>query len=449
LKIVIIDDEKSIRRSLEMFLQKKGYAVFTAEDGEKGLIVVENEQPEILILDIRLPGMDGLEVLRTVRARNPAVGVIMITAFHDMDTTIQAMRLGAYEYIHKPMDVDELEIVIEKVARNIRLDGRLEDLITEISRDYKVHNIVGRTPAMQEIYKIIGLVSDNRATVLIRGESGTGKELIAKSIHYNGAFAKEPFVPVNCSTLVENLFESELFGHERGAFTGALYQKKGKIELAQDGTILFDEIGDISSAVQVKLLRFLQEREFERVGGSERLHSRARIIAATNRDLPRMVAEKNFREDLYFRLKVVEIQVPPLRDRRSDIPLLIEHLMNKINLDLHKKVTRIPKNVMDRLTNYHWPGNVRELENVLTRAVVLSKGDVLSPDLFADLLSNDSGAARPPASKLLDEVVKEHVSATLRDTGWHKGKACEMLGISRPTLREMIRKFKLSPNSRA
>jgi len=292
-------------------------------------------------------------------------------------------------------------------------------------------------------------VSDNRATVLIRGESGTGKELIAKSIHYNGAFAKEPFVPVNCSTLVENLFESELFGHERGAFTGALYQKKGKIELAQDGTILFDEIGDISSAVQVKLLRFLQEREFERVGGSERLHSRARIIAATNRDLPRMVAEKNFREDLYFRLKVVEIQVPPLRDRRSDIPLLIEHLMNKINLDLHKKVTRIPKNVMDRLTNYHWPGNVRELENVLTRAVVLSKGDVLSPDLFADLLSNDSGAARPPASKLLDEVVKEHVSATLRDTGWHKGKACEMLGISRPTLREMIRKFKLSPNSRA
>lgn len=446
---MIIDDEKSIRRSLEMFLQKKGYCVLTAEDGEKGLIVVENEQPEILILDIRLPGIDGLQVLRTVRARHPAVGVIMITAFHDMDTTIQAMKLGAYEYIHKPIDVDELEIVIEKVARNIRLGGRLEDLITEISRDYKVHKIVGQTPAMQEIFKIIGLVSENRATVLIRGESGTGKEMIAKTIHYNSAFAKEPFVPVNCSTLVENLFESELFGHEKGAFTGAMYQKRGKIELAQNGTILFDEIGDISPAVQVKLLRFLQEREFERVGGSERLHSRARIIAATNRDLPRMVAEKEFREDLYFRLKVVEIQVPPLRDRRRDIPLLVEHLISKINLDLHKKVTKIPKNVMDCLTNYHWPGNVRELENVLMRAVVLSKGDVLSPDLFADFLSSDSCPANPPLSKLLDDVVKEHVSMTLRHTGWHKGRACELLGISRPTLRDMIRKYRLYPDSKA
>ncbi|MGO9572067.1 MAG: sigma-54-dependent transcriptional regulator [Desulfomonilaceae bacterium] len=444
---MIIDDERSIRRSLEMFLQKKGYAVLTAEDGEKGLLIVENERPEMLILDIRLPGMDGLEVLRAVRERHPSTSVVMITAFHDMDTTIRTMKLGAYEYIHKPIDIDELEIVIEKVARNITLSGRLEDLITEISRDYKVHNIVGKSQATQEIFKIIGLVSENRATVLILGESGTGKELIAKTIHYNSPFAKEPFIPVNCSTLVENLFESELFGHEKGAFTGASYQKKGKIERAQNGTIFLDEIGDISPPVQVKLLRFLQEREFERVGGEERLRSRARIIAATNRDLPKLVTEKKFREDLYFRLKVVEIQVPPLRDRKSDIPLLVDHLLNKINLELHKKVTKIPENVMDCLTSYQWPGNVRELENVLTRAVVLSKGDVLFPDQFSDFLSTDACTTAPPAFKRLDDVVKEHVSATLRHTAWHKGRACELLGISRPTLREMIKKYRLFPDS--
>ena len=443
MRILIVDDEKSIRRSLEMFLEKKGYTVLTAEDGEKGLLILENERPEMLILDIRLPGMDGLEVLRTVRARQPAVGVIMITAFHDMDTTIQAMKLGAYEYIHKPIDVDELEIVIEKVAGNIKLSGRLDDLITEISRDYKVHNIVGQTPAMQEIFKSIGLVSENRATVLIRGETGTGKELIAKTIHYNSAFAKEPFVPVNCSTLVENLFESEMFGHEKGAFTGAAYQKKGKVELAQNGTILFDEIGDISSAVQVKLLRFLQEKQFERVGGTERLHSDLRVISATNRDLPQLVEEGKFREDLYFRLNVVEILVPPLRDRRSDIPLLVEHLLNKINLDLHKNVTKIPKNVMNCLTHYHWPGNVRELENVLTRAVVHCKGDVLSPYLFSNFLSPGECVAGPPPSNRLDDVVKQHVAAMLRQTGWHKGKTCELLGVSRPTLREMIKKYSL------
>ncbi|MEW6139337.1 MAG: sigma-54 dependent transcriptional regulator [Thermodesulfobacteriota bacterium] len=443
MKIVIVDDERSIRRSLEMFLAKKGYGVLTAENGESGLLIIDREQPDIVILDIRLPGMSGLEVLRSVRGRHPTISVIMMTAFHDMDTTIEAMKLGAYEYIHKPIDIDELEIAIEKVARNIKLSGRLDDLITEISRDYKVHNIVGTTPAMQEIFKLIGLVSENRATVLIQGESGTGKELIAKTIHYNSAYAKEPFVPVNCSVLVESLFASELFGHEKGAFTGAAYQKRGKIELAQNGTIFFDEIGDISPTVQVKLLRFLQEREFERVGGEERLRSCARIIAATNRNLSKLVLDKSFREDLYFRLKVVEINVPPLRSRKSDIPLLVDHLLNKINLDLHKNVTKIPWDTMDRLMSYDWPGNVRELENVLTRAVVLSKGDILSLDSFADLLPYDCPCAPPSAVKTLDEVVRDHVLATLRNTNWHRGKACELLGISRPTLRDMIKKYNL------
>lgn len=443
MKIAIVDDERSIRRSLEMYLQKKGHKVLTAESGEEGVLLIDQEQPEIVILDIRLPGMSGMDVLRAVRGRHQNISVIMITAFHDMDCTIEAMKLGAYEYIHKPIDIDELEIAIEKVARNIKLSGRLDDLITEISKDYKVHNIVGRTPAMQEIFKIIGMVSESKATVLIHGESGTGKELIAKTIHYNSPVAKEPFVPINCSTLVENLFESELFGHEKGAFTGATYQKRGKIEQAQNGTLFFDEIGDISPSVQVKLLRFLQEREFERVGGEELLCSRARIIAATNRDLSKLVADKTFREDLYFRLKVVEIAVPPLRDRASDIPLLIDHLLNKINLDLHKNVTKIPRDIMACLQSYHWPGNVRELENVLTRAVVLSKGDILSPDSFSDLLRDNLSSPACPTFKSLDDVVKEHVLETLRHTNWHRGRACELLGVSRPTLREMIRKYNL------
>ena len=246
----------------------------------------------------------------------------MITAYHDMETTIQAMKLGAYEYIHKPIDVDELEIAIDKVVNNQKLNTRLENLIMEISEDYKVNNIVGRSKAMQEIFKIIGLVSESKTTVLIQGESGTGKELIARAIHYNSPYRRDPFLPINCSALVETLLESELFGHEKGAFTGATHLKKGKIELAQNGTIFLDEIGDISPNLQVKLLRFLQEKEFERVGGEVILRSSARVIAATNQNLSQLVEKKKFREDLYFRLKVVEIYVPPLRERKSDIPLL-------------------------------------------------------------------------------------------------------------------------------
>lgn len=267
MKILIIDDDPSIRETLEMFLHEKGYEVMTSEDGGKGLEAVQRERPDIVILDIRLPGMDGLEVLRKIKEKGEDIYVIMITAYHAMETTIQAMKLGAYEYIHKPIDVDELEIAIDKVVNNRKLNTRLEDLIMEISEDHTVDNIIGRTKAMQEIFKIIGLVSESKTTVLILGESGTGKELIAKAIHYNSPYRREPFLPINCSALVETLLESELFGHEKGAFTGATHLKRGKIELAQNGTIFLDEIGEISPTLQVKLLRFLQEKEFERVGG--------------------------------------------------------------------------------------------------------------------------------------------------------------------------------------
>ena len=445
MKVLIVDDEQPIRETLEMVMLGKGYEVVTAGDGLSAIHAFDREQPDLVILDIRLPGMNGIQVLQQLKKKQKDAPVIIMTAYHDMETTIQAMKKGAYEYIRKPIDADELEIVVDKVAHNLDLTNRLEELITEISRNYKPDNIVGKSRAIQQVYKTIAMVSDNRATVLIQGESGTGKELIAKAIHYNSAFRKEPFVPVNCSALVETLLESELFGHEKGAFTGAIARKKGKIEQAREGTILLDEIGEISLALQVKLLRFLQEKEFERVGGEERLTSTARIIAATNRDLARMVEEKRFREDLYFRLKVLEIHVPPLRRRKEDIPLLVEHLLNKINTELHKRVTRIPRDVMDALIHYEWPGNVRELENVLTRAVVLSKGSVLLPDCLPDLFDCRPEHDDSAKIKTLSQVEREQIARALTYAGWNKGQACEMLGITRPTLRKKIRKYNLLP----
>jgi len=445
MKILIIDDERPIRETLEMVLLEKGHGVASAEDGPGGLEAVQRERPDVVILDIRLPAMNGIEVLKKIKERYQDICVIMITAYHDMETTIQAMKAGAYEYIHKPIDADELEIAIDKVAESLKLNNRLEELITEISEEYKPDNIVGKSRAIQEVFKTIGLISESKATVLIQGESGTGKEMIAKAIHYNSPFRKEPFIPINCSAIVETLLESELYGHERGAFTGATYRKKGKIEQARNGTLLLDEIGEISLGTQVKLLRFLQEGEFERVGGEERLRSNARIVASTNRDLARMVVEKRFREDLYFRLKVLEIHVPPLRERKEDIPLLVEHLLNKINAELHKKVTQIPRDVMDALIHYHWPGNVRELENLLTRAVVLSKGNVLLPEYLPDLFAGYKVPRDPAVIEPLEQVEMEHIKRALELTNWNKGKTCELLGISRPTLREKIRKYKFHP----
>lgn len=445
MKVLIVDDERSIREHLEMFLQEKGFEILSAENGERGLQLIHDQRPDILVLDIRLPGMDGLEVLRRINEENIATSVIMITAFHDMETTIQAMRLGAYDYIHKPLDIDELESVINNAAHNLRLSSSAEKLFTENSRDYSSDNIVGKSRGMREIFKLIGMVSDSRTTVLIQGESGTGKELIARTIHFNSHSGTEPFVPVNCSALVETLLETELFGHEKGAFTGAMYQKKGKIELARNGTIFFDEIGEIGANLQVKLLRFLQEREFERVGGEEKIHSNARILAATNRNLSHLVETQRFREDLYFRLKVVEINVPPLRARASDIPLLVEHLLRRINSQLHKKVTKISREAMEMLINYRWPGNVRELENVLTRAVVISKGDVLlgeyMPDLFSTVRTAGTQAGRIGP---LDDAVRDHVLRALEFTDWDTRKTCDLLGISPPTLRKKIRKYQLN-----
>jgi transcriptional regulator with PAS, ATPase and Fis domain len=361
------------------------------------------------------------------------------------------MKLGACEYIHKPLDINELEMTIERMKETVSLSEQYGELI-EINSEYKVDNIIGKSNVMKEVFKAIGLVSESKTSILIQGESGTGKELVAKVIHNNSPFKNEPFIPINCSALPETLLESELFGHEKGAFTGAVSAKKGKFELAQNGTIFLDEIGEISANVQVKLLRFLQDKEFERLGSEKKILSNARIIAATNRDLSELVRMGKFREDLYFRLKVVTIDIPPLRERKPDIPHLVEYLLTKVNRELHKNVRRLPQGTVDCLLEYDWPGNIRELENVLIRAVLLSKGEVLLEECITGSLKKVLPLVdeKDPKTLSLQEMEKKHILQILHLANWNKGKACEILRISRPTLRHKMKLYKIKhPQERA
>lgn len=445
-KILIIDDDKSICKMLELYLTEEGFEVSSAFTGSEGIERVEGETPAIVILDIRLPDMDGITTLKRIKRFKKDCYVIMITAFQEMQTTIEAMKAGAYEYIHKPINIDELDIAIKKVLheRGIAMKEGSLLLPSCACGDFQIGSIIGKSKAMKEIFKTIGIVSGSKATCLIKGETGTGKELIARAIHCNSPQKDKPFVAVNCSAIVDTLLESELFGHEKGAFTGAVTRKVGKFELAHGGTIFLDEIGEMSLNLQAKLLRVLQEREFERVGGNETIKTDCRVIAATNKELSDLVENGTFRKDLYYRLKVITIEVPPLREHKEDIPPLVEYLLDKIDLELHKRVTRISPKVMDALIEYDWPGNVRELENVLTRAVVLSKGDVLTEkNLLEPILS--SGIKKKDIREVmpLKEVEKEHILNALQFTRWNRGKACELLGISRPTLRQKIKDYGL------
>jgi two-component system response regulator AtoC len=374
----------------------------------------------------------------------------MITAHHDMATTILAMKAGAFDYIHKPIDIRALDVALDRALEVRRLSRGTDFLSVEAQRAVNLDDIVGASPPMQRLFKDVGRVAASRATVLIHGESGTGKELIARVIHSYSAGAK-PFIGINCSAIVDTLLESELFGHEKGAFTGAVASKIGKFELAEDGSIFLDEIGELSQNLQAKLLRVLQERELERVGGVKRIPVRARILAATNRDLADEVAAGRFREDLYQRLKVVTLSIPPLRDRREDIPLLVEHLLVKINQRLHKNLRRVPRETLEKLMARPWPGNVRELENVLTRAAVLSQGDLL---LEEHLVEASRPELRPAASPpppvdgpvpTLHELERAHIERVFAMTKGHKGRACQILGISRPTLERKLRKYGLEP----
>ena len=441
--IVIIDDNRELLESLEIYFAEKGYPVATAADGREGLELIKARRPGVAIVDLRLPGLDGLQILQELKKSRIDCRTVVITAFQEMETTVSAIKLGAFDYLHKPIDIDALDAVVAKALSAVPET----ESIKVIDEDFKENTIVGRSNELKEIFKLIGLLSAVKTTVLVVGESGTGKELVARAIHYHSTFAGEPFVAVNCSAIVENLLESELFGHEEGSFTGARATKKGKLEIASGGTLFLDEISELPLHLQAKLLRFMQEREFERVGGNRRIRFNARIIAATNRDLKEMVRKGEFREDLYFRLNVFEITIPPLRRRREDIPLLVEYLVKKINRVTGRSIKRIPVAVVDRLMAHDWPGNIRELENVLTRAVVLAKDDCLQEAVIADLLHKPKELSSAPVSEplmSLSEIEARHIAQVLEYCAGNISRAARILGISRPTLRSKIKSLDIS-----
>jgi two-component system response regulator AtoC len=453
--ILVIDDDESIVETLDLYLTEEGYTVRTALTGTDGLNKYVQEASDVVILDIRLPDVDGFAVLEDLKEENENVKVIMITAFHDMETTINAMKGGAFDYIHKPVNVDELDLAIKKALKSLEMEKKIDGLLMEPSRNFRVGDIIGTGNEMREIFKTIGTVSQSRTTVLIQGESGTGKELIAKVIH-NNTSPDEPFIAVNCSAIVDTLLESELFGHEKGSFTGAVARKLGKFELARFGTVFLDEISEMSVNLQAKLLRVLQEMEFERVGGKDTVKVHARIMAATNKDLRGMVKEGKFRDDLYYRLNIVAINLPPLRSRRQDIAPLIDYLLSKINLDLHKKIIGVSGEVMEIFMNYNWPGNVRELENLLVRACVVAKGQVLGVSDFPDLgkdsailpVKDDTAdifmPEEPGKFLTLDQVEERYIRKIIKETDKNKGEICETLGISRPTFERKLDKYGIS-----
>ena len=448
-KILIIDDDKTFRVILKEVLIKEGYHLFEAPSGEKGLEIVKSEHPDLVITDFQMPGMSGLDVLQAIVKMRTGIPVIMITGFSDTENIIKAIQMGAFDYLEKPVNHSVLKTAIKVALNSANLSSNLDMVVNEdaFSSNVSEENIlVGNTPPMKEVFKKIGCISLNKVNVLILGDTGTGKELIARLIHYTGVTKDQPLVTVNCSALAESLLESELFGHVKGSFTGAIRDKKGKFELAGEGSILLDEISEISLNTQVKLLRVIQELEFEKVGGEATIPMKARIIAASNRNLEELIKEGKFREDLYYRLKVFTIQIPPLRDRKEDIGGLVIHFLRKLNKKFNKNVVKIGEGVIDMLKEHDWYGNVRELENTLLQAIVISKSDVLQKENimlnFRNPSENGDGE-KMPNLKSLSEVEAYHIKKILDQTKWNRVESSRILDISRPTLNAKIEKYHL------
>ena len=445
-RVLVVDDDQASARTLQLHLRAQGHDTEVAHDAETGLSAAAEIRPDLVILDIRMPGRSGLEVLPEFKILQPAPHVIMITAFHDMDTTIEAMQQGAEDYIHKPVDIDELDAAVERILGL----GRADNLVPTSDVAGGRFEMVGRSRAMKDVFKNIGLVARSNTTVLITGESGTGKELVARAVHKASENAGGPFVVVNCAAVVETLLESDMFGHEKGAFTGAVGRQPGKFALAAGGTIFLDEVGEMSPAMQAKLLRVLQYKEFTPLGSKTAQRTDARIITATNIELTELVAQGRFREDLYYRLRVVNVHLPPLRERPEDLPDLVQTLLARINADLRSGITHIDQAVLDCFGDYTWPGNVRELENMLLKSVALTAGNTLTLDQLPPELQ---GACAPPKNReqatiglsSLAEMERNHVARVLQATGWHRGQACEILDVSRPRLRRIMREYDLQP----
>ena len=435
-KILIIDDEKHLCWALEKAMRQEGYQALSALSGQKGLELIKEEVPSLVILDLKMPEMDGLEVLRRAREILPGLPVIMLTAHGTIETAIEAMKMGAVDYLTKPFDLEELKIVVKQNLMVSQLVTEVNFLRDELAKKYT--NLIGESKAIQEVKRLIEKVAKSNATVLITGESGTGKEVAALTIHQQSLRKDGPFVPVNCAALPEQLLESELFGHEKGAFTGAVARKLGRFELADKGTVFLDEITEIPLSMQVKLLRVLQEKSFERVGGTETLRVDVRVIAATNREITRVMKQGQFREDLYYRLNVFQIHMPPLRERKEDIPLLAQHFVEKFRPAY--LVNKISPAALELLVRYHWPGNIRELQNVIERAAIICQGNEILPEHLPQELSAAQKTAAgavinlPDQGISLDEVEKELILKALAKTGGNQTKAAQLLGITRSAL---------------
>ncbi len=440
-RILIVDDEKSQRDMLAGFLEKEGYTVATAESGHRAIELCENIYFEVALIDLKMPGMDGIELLQKLKQMNPEIQAIMMTAHGSVETAVDAMRLGAYHYVNKPINLDELKLNIKKALGNYHLLAENKYLKEELEEKYKDVQIIGESKAIKEVLSTVSRVAKSKSTVLIRGESGTGKELVARAIHALSDRADRRFIPVSCAALPETLLESELFGHEKGAFTGAIRRKEGRFELADGGTLFLDEVGDISLETQVKILRAIEFQEFERLGGKETLKVDVRIISATNQDLEKKISEGTFREDLYYRLNVISIFIPPLTERKEDLMLLVDHFIEKASQKCGKSIKGITTEVKDIILDYDWPGNVRELENMIERGVVLSRTDVIDKtDLPYFGLIKSKGTV-PPLNLTLKDMEKNHILNTLKMTDWNLGKTAEILGIHRNTLRLKMKEY--------
>jgi len=465
-KILVVDDEEMIRFAFEQFLKDEGHVPLLARDGEYGLEQLRAHKPEIVFLDYRLPARDGLDLLKEIKDIDQRTAVVFMTAFGAMDVAIRAMQLGAYEYVTKPLDLKKVRALIKRI-----LEEKTSLRTLEPDREKRVSptplvQMVGKGPAMQEIFKMIGLLTTQDVTVLITGESGAGKELVARAIHENSPRSNEPFVAVNCGAMPDTLLEAEMFGYEKGAFTGADAKKPGRFEVAGGGTIFLDEIGELQLPLQVKLLRVLQERTFERVGGNIPIKTHARVMAATNKDLREEVLLGRFRKDLFYRLHLIQVHLPPLRERVEDIPLLVEHFIQRANLEMGRNVRGVTDRALERLQSYSWPGNVRELENQVRRAMVLSREDILSEHSFELTMDGPADLDEPHESRLAT-VTKKHLARVLADpdpsksvfervvavaeealirealerTGGNQVQAAQLLGMHRSTLRKKMKDY--------
>jgi DNA-binding NtrC family response regulator len=446
-RILVVDDEEKLRRVIELQLSTAGFEVDKAASAEEALKLAE--RADLVLTDLKLPGMDGLGLLAAIRRQNMFAPVIMMTAFGSIQVAVEAMKAGAADFLLKPFSLDHLMAVIQKALEMRALRDENRQLREELGKRYEFDNIVGRSTAMQEIFATIERVAPTRATVLLAGESGVGKDLIARAIHFHSPRRDRPFVKINCTALPENLMESELFGYEKGAFTGANTTKPGKFEQADTGTVFLDEIGDVPPSIQVKLLRILQEREFERLGSNKTRHIDVRVIAATNQDLRAALEQGTFREDLYYRLNVVPISIIPLRERMQDIPFLAEHFLSKYSAETGNKVQAITPAAMSKLMTYHWPGNVRELENVIERSLVMCTGDRLdAADIKMDNMPRprSGGEFALPAGMTLDQYEQEIIREALKRADGNKSQAARSLGLTRNALRYRLAQMGLEPD---